>query len=304
MAAKTKKKAREAPELVKGFSESWLMEELLTKPGKIDPKMSAMYQYSPGNDFALSLQCAELGLQGPCASYGKWQAVQRQVPRHTKALWVLHPCPWTKKEQQADGSVKEITVVSFKWKPTTFAYSQTEGEEIEFPTVEWDIGQACQELEIEPIEFSMADGNCHGYATRKRQYAVSPIATYPLSVTFHEMAHIVLGHTEESIFIDHGDRTPRDVREFEAEAVAYLALMHLDIHDSEEASRGYCQHWYRGNEVTDKIARRINSAAHRIIRAGRVSEKHGILGETTEEESCPQENTSHSTQRNITVSTI
>jgi hypothetical protein len=40
----------------------------------------------------------------------------------------------------------------------------------------------------------MTDGNCQGYA-RQRTIAVSPLAELPEKTRFHELAHVVLGHT-------------------------------------------------------------------------------------------------------------
>ena len=57
-----------------------------------------------------------------------------------------------------------------------------------------------------------------GYA-KHRTVAINPIAEQPESTLFHELAHIVLGHTAEgSLNSDSTDRTPRDIRELEAEA--------------------------------------------------------------------------------------
>lgn len=250
-------------------SEAEMIQELLTVPGKIDPRMLAFYDYSPGNCSLLMMQCLMRKYEDCiCASYNIWKKMNRTVRKGEKALWVLHPVPWTHAEENSSGDIVEKRGLSFRMKPSAFSYSQTEGGDVDFSIREWNLGAALWELEVEPIPFQMVEGNCQGYATG-RAFAVSPVATHPLSVTFHELAHIVLGHTEEGLLSDTSDRTPRDVREFEAEAAAYLALSFLGIHDHDEAARGYCQSWYNGNEVSEKIARRVNSAAHKILKAGR-----------------------------------
>ena len=63
------------------------------------------------------------------------------------------------------------------------------------------------------------------------------------------------------------ERTPRDVREVEAEGVAYILCSLLDLPGLHE-SRGYIQSWLQGAEVSDKSAQRIFSAANKILEAG------------------------------------
>jgi hypothetical protein len=66
-----------------------------------------------------------------------------------------------------------------------------------------------------------------GYA-RKRSISITPIAIIPRKTTFHELVHVVLGHTAETDFND-GDETPRDLREVEAEAVALICCETLQL---------------------------------------------------------------------------
>ena len=102
-----------------------------------------------------------------------------------------------------------------------FVVSQTVGEEFTPPHLsEWDKERAISTLDIEQIAFTHTDGNCQGYA-RKRQIAINPVAQLPHKTLFHEMAHVMLGHTTEIGFTD-TDRTPKNLREVEAEAVALL----------------------------------------------------------------------------------
>jgi hypothetical protein len=86
-----------------------------------------------------------------------------------------------------------------------------------------------------PQPFDCMDGNVQGYA-RKREIAINPVCPHPWKTTFHELAHIVAGHTTES---DHQDseHTPRSLREVEAEAVALVCLEALGLPGSDH-SRG------------------------------------------------------------------
>ena len=63
-------------------------------------------------------------------------------------------------------------------------------------------------------------------------------------------------------------RTPRDVREVEAECVALICCASLGL-GGEEFSRGYIQHWLKGHkQVPDRSDHRIFRAADRILKAG------------------------------------
>lgn len=47
--------------------------------------------------------------------------------------------------------------------------------------------------------FGEMNSNIQGYA-RKRSIAISPLAFMPHKTTFHELAHVCLGHTQEADF--------------------------------------------------------------------------------------------------------
>jgi hypothetical protein len=63
------------------------------------------------------------------------------------------------------------------------------------------------------------------------------------------------------------ESTPRDIREVEAESVAYILCSLLELPGLTE-SRGYIQSWLSGAEISDKSAQRIFSAADKILKAG------------------------------------
>jgi Zn-dependent peptidase ImmA (M78 family) len=48
------------------------------------------------------------------------------------------------------------------------------------------------------VEFTMMmNGNAQGYASPAKQIAINPVAALPHKTMFHELAHMVLGHTVE-----------------------------------------------------------------------------------------------------------
>jgi hypothetical protein len=109
-------------------------------------------------------------------------------------------------------------------------------------------------LHIEEIPFTDTDGNVHGYA-QKSYVAISPVAALPAKTLFHEIAHVVLGHTQESSISD-SERTPKNLREVEAESVALLLCEslglpgvtdHLKLYESGQHPGGI------GEELMDNI---------------------------------------------------
>jgi len=116
-------------------------------------------------------------------------------------------------------------------------------------TCAWEAERALAALKVTEVPFEATDGNLLGYA-RGRTIAVSPISPLPHRTRFHELAHVLLGHTGEG---DHNDTalTRRNLRECEAETVAMLCCAALDLPGVESSGR-YIQHWwgtgrYRGD---------------------------------------------------------
>ena len=108
------------------------------------------------------------------------------------------------------------------------------------PTIpEWNEERALAALDIQRIPFEDLDGNTQGHAKRGRKIAVSPIAALPVKTLFHEAGHVMLGHIDEGDLAD-TERTPRDIREMEAEAVSLLCYESLGLPGA-EYSRGYVQ---------------------------------------------------------------
>jgi hypothetical protein len=117
----------------------------------------------------------------------------------------------------------------------------------------------------------MLTGNCQGYA-KGRQIAINPLAQMPAKTTFHELAHIELGHTSEAVH--DSEELPRNLREVEAEAVALMCLESLGM-DGAEYCRGYIQNWLQGAEIPERSAQRIFSTADKILKAGIERQKGG-----------------------------
>jgi antirestriction protein ArdC len=246
-----------------------LLRQAIAIPGRIHTAYTAFHGYSLGNRLLALVQCAERGIQpGPLATFPRWKELGRHVKKGEKAITLCQPVTIRKKTDDQDPDTETECFTRFIYRPHWFVLSQTDGNAYEAPTVSgWDKAIALAALSITEEPFAMVDGNCQGYA-KGRAVAVSPVAALPFKTLFHEIAHVVLGHTSEAELSD-GDRTPRSLREVEAEATAMLICASLEL-PGVEYSRGYIQHWNASGEtIPERSAARIFKAADAILTAGR-----------------------------------
>ena len=154
---------------------------------------------------------------------------------------------------------------AFRFRAYWFVLAQTEGEETFIPpSPGFDIDAALRTLNITRTSFDKLNGNIQGFANG-REIAVNPLAALPHKTTFHEIAHIVLGHTTTERLVD-SEQTARHIRE--AEAVALICCETLGL-EGAEFCRGYIQHWLKTEkEIPNQSAARIFAAATSILKAG------------------------------------
>jgi hypothetical protein len=255
-----------------------LLNRALTEPGIVSRAYSAFHGYSFGNQLLALVQCAERGITpGPIATFMGWKDKGRYVRKGEKAIVLCMPITAKRKGKDdrpvndASDDSKPETFTRFVFRPNWFVLAQTDGQDVEPLTIpEWDRARALETLGITEEPFSMTDGNCQGYS-RQRSIAVSPVAELPHKTRFHELAHVVLGHTAEAESgLSDSDLTPRSLREVEADAVALVCLEALGLPGAEHC-RGYIQHWNerRGAEpIPERSAQRIFKAADQILKAG------------------------------------
>jgi len=247
-----------------------LLEEAVTKPGMLMQGYSLFHNYSLGNAILAMIQAAERNIPlGPIASFNRWKDLGRYVKKGEKAITLCMPvtCKRTVKDQGGDGAEgeMEITFKRFVFRRIWFMLAQTDGAAYEPPAIpQWDRARALRTLGVEEIPFEMMNGNCQGYATA-RQIAINPLAQHKAKTTFHELAHIELGHTSEAVH--DSEALPRSLREAEAESVALLCLESLGM-EGAEYCRGYIQQWLAGAEIPERSAQRIFAAADKILKAG------------------------------------
>jgi hypothetical protein len=263
---------------------SSVLVDAVTKPGLISDAYRRFWNYSVGNQILALLQCHLRQIEpGPIHTYLGWRDLGRQVKKGEKALVLCMPVtvkrrkpeapddvssPTEGSDIQGEGTGDSVSFTRFIYRPHWFVLAQTEGAEyVPKPLPEWDEKLALERLKVERVSFQHTNGNTQGYA-RERSVAVSPIAFAPERTFFHELAHVVLGHTEELAELDDDDeRTPRNVREVEAECVALIVCQSLGL-GGEDFSRGYIQHWLGRESIAERSAQRIFSAANAILKAG------------------------------------
>lgn len=255
-----------------------LLSRALSEPGVVSRAYSAFHGYSIGNQILALVQCAERGIPpGPIATFMGWKDKGRYVRKGERAIVLCMPvtCKRSREGERTAGTPAPEppteTFTRFVYRPHWFVLSQTDGAPVEalaLPT--WDQRQALQTLGIVEERFTSTDGNCQGYA-RQRTIAVSPVAELPHKTRFHELAHVVLGHTAEAeAGLTDSEITPRSLREVEAEAVALVCLEALGLPGADHC-RGYIQHWnaHRDAEpIPERSAQRIFKAADQILKAG------------------------------------
>jgi hypothetical protein len=238
------------------------LETALKVPGSFGSTYTRFHTYSFLNQVLLYSQ----GCNEPCASYKTWQDMGRQVRAGTHGYLINKPI--TKKRRGAKEDDKDATYTSFVLVRGAHPYSHTDGDDLPaYEPAGWSLDKALAELDITRVPFESTNGNMQGYAF-KRSLAINPVAVYPLKTTMHELAHIVLGHTDNA--------TPEALRhkgiaEFQAEATAYLLMRELDSEDhfNADESRAYIQYWLRDTEVTDKAIRQVFTTVTTILKAGR-----------------------------------
>jgi len=243
-----------------------LLTDAVITPGLISTAYSTFHGYSLGNQMAALGQCYGRGIEiGPISTYKGWQAVGRQVKKGEKAIELCMPVTRRKNEQDSDGTEREAAFTMFIYKRNWFVMSQTEGDDYQLPPMPaWDKARALKGLDVSEIPFDIADGNVQGFA-RGRSLAINPVAALPHKTLFHELGHIMLGHT-------HDHSTEKSLREAEAESVALLCLDSLELPGA-EFCRGYIQNWLRGAPIPEKSAQKIFAAANKILAAGREETK-------------------------------
>ncbi len=244
-----------------------MLQVALEAPGSVGNEYSRFHNYSFLNQMLLLSQGCPIE---PIATFNRWKELDRHVVKGAKAFEIVRPITVTAKDQlDEQGQPKRFT--KFKRVKAIFPVSMTAGEDLPPAEVpDWDAERALGALAITRVPFALFDGNVAGYST-DRQVAINPAAVHPTKTLLHEVAHIVGGHTAPDRIGEYQKHRGRF--ELEAEAPAYLVSKELQIATPEEdtSSRGYIQHWMRGQRPTDESIRTIFKSTQAILSAGRLA---------------------------------
>lgn len=257
-----------------------LLVDAVNKPGLISSAYTTFWNYSLGNMIWAHLQCLTRGIDvGPIHTFRGWLKLNRHVRKGEKALTLVMPVTVKRKRHEPvladavpdtadDPKASVVTDTRFIERPFWFTLGQTDGAPYTPLAVPaWDEATALSTLGLTREPFGHPDGNCQGYA-HGRTVAVSPLAYLPHRTLFHEIAHVLLGHTAENGDMSDTDAPmPRDEREVEAECVAMLCSCSLGL-PGEAYSRGYIQHWLKSDVIPERSVQRIFKAADTLLKAG------------------------------------
>jgi antirestriction protein ArdC len=244
-----------------------LLVEAVTEPGKIMAAYTNFHNYSMGNALLALSQCHERKLTpGPLNTYNGWRELGRHVKKGEHALTLCMPVTGRKRINPESTLEEQHVLTCFVYRAHWFVLDQTDGDTpFTLRTPGFDLQTALNRLAVQRLQFDLLDGNVQGLA-RDHGIAINPVAQLPHKTAFHELAHVVLGHASAGPLVER-DRTPRSVREVEAESVALICCEALGLPGADYC-RGYIQHWLRDVKQVPCSAQRIFSAASAILKAG------------------------------------
>lgn len=248
-----------------------LLGEALTAPGNMGNTYDRFYNYSFLNKVLLMVQ----GVREPVATRKRWATMGRVVLENVVAKEIIIPILAKPKANEPEANVRLIGFTPVK---CIYTLSDTAGGEL--PPIalpQWDVEAALRELRITQVPFDELNGNIQGFS-HGREIAVSPLSPNRAKTLMHELGHVVLGHTMPKYHAEYA--THQGIKEFQAEATAYLTMYELGQLDEETASRSraYVQHWLANEQPPVWSIRQVFSATDRILKAGLVA-VGGAMGE-------------------------
>ncbi len=227
--------------------------------------MARFHRYSFGNCILIACQRGDATL---VAGYRRWQELERQVKRGERGIAIF--APMTRKFVALESTAMEESemrrLIGFRM-VRVFDVSQTDGKPVpEFsrttgdatklvPAIERVITSADIRLAYEPLRWG-ANGCTDGSTITVRPDLTS---AEQFRVLVHELAHNQLEH------LSRRKDTTKQVRETEAEAVAYVVARAFGI-DARERSRDYIHLWDGDRETLVQSMSAVQRTAGGIIR--------------------------------------
>ena len=196
------------------------------------------------------------------AGFNAWKKLGRFVKKGEKGIVIVAPIPFRRDtgdaEQEAEGGIR------FK-AAYVFDVAQTDGEPLpELAKVSGNPGEHLERLKAAIVDRTITlnyladlggpEGQSHG---GRIDILAGLTPAHEFEVLAHELAHELLHHAGT-------ERAVRDVRELEAEAVAFIVCEAVGL-ESTHAACDYIQ-LYRGDrETLEASLERIQGAAHAVL---------------------------------------
>ena len=244
-----------------------------------------MHNYSIYNQiYAIMQMRAKKQKITPIRTFNQWQQLGYNVKKGSKAIRILFPVfvniPVKDEngQEKKDENGKKITfkkLVNFTEKKMHFSMEDTNCPtmpEVQ-PINNYNVDNALKQLKIKTTDFEMIDGNCGGYATKdkdgNRVIAINNMWNKEdcLHTLFHEIAHIVLKHSDKDY------NKNRGLFEYEADMTAYIVCKYLGLANERMTKRckAYIQSWLKDDykdAVSDNEVHKIMAAVDKILKAG------------------------------------
>lgn len=200
--------------------------------------LGKFHDYSIRNCMLIVSQCPEASF---VAGYTDWKKkFNRHVKAGEKAIGIIAPapCKYTVKDVDRDGNEveKQIEFNRYKVVPV-FDISQTEGEEL--PTIckeltdevqNFDeIRSSLEKVASVPVTYEDFDDDAHGFFSVQENKIVVKAGmpeAQTVKTLVHEIAHSIL---HNDVFCE----IPKQVKEVQAESVAYLVCAQLGINTAQ-----------------------------------------------------------------------
>ena len=221
--------------------------------------MARFPQYSLGNVILIASQRPDATL---VAGFHAWRKLGRFVKKGEKGIGIVAPIVVRKDVENDESGVRGFRIVH------VFAFESTDGQPLpELAKIGGDPGEATARLrrfiEAKGIELSYVE-DLPGALGRSHGGKIEILSTLTPAQEFEVLAH-ELGH-EMLHKRDSTESMPaRDVRELEAEAVAYASCVGIGL-DARASSVDYIGLFQGSKEMLIQSLERIQKVASEILR--------------------------------------
>ena len=231
--------------------------------------MSNFHTYSLNNLMLIARQKPDATL---IAGYRTWRdKFNRQVKRNEKAIYILAPKIRKIKNSDSDDDDFESAIVGYYAVPV-FDISQTIGDDL--PTISTprllissvsnysDFMDAITAIAKFNISFEALEGDKYGYFSNSSGIVIRKgmSESQTIKTAIHELVHSILHSTETSML------KSREIKEAEAESVAYVVCTHFGI-DTSDYSFSYITGWLSDGATFKNLLFTVQETAANIISA-------------------------------------